>query len=165
MAEEKDVEYVYEKPKETRKSNKILILVLILIILVISSLYFLLISDENIIDINLGNEILNDDNHMTNEQTYTIGNQTFTIPTEYKREEALDYVRENYSSSFNQARDFCINQFNGNWTDEPQRIGCYDMEGFSILFCTAEDAMGILNFCHLIEGIPTCSSTELSCEL
>ncbi|NIO44198.1 MAG: hypothetical protein GTN36_01420 [Candidatus Aenigmarchaeota archaeon] len=162
--EEENVEYIYKKPKETKR----LILILILIAILISLIYFIFTNT----DIEGEEEFLDNETYYVynetqgkDEHTYTIGDQTFTIPPEYNGIEALDYVRENYSSSFSEAQDFCINQFNGDWIDESERIGCYDMEDFFILFCSMKNIMNILDFCYSIEGMPTCSSTEVSCTL
>jgi len=175
MAKEEDVEYVYEKPKETKKSHKELIEILVLIVIIIAlSGYFIYTVYFLNTDINgkveyeyLDNEtyIVENETYITNYYTYTIDNQAYAIPSEYEGAEAVNYVKENYSSSFSEAKDFCINQFNGEWIDDSEKIGCFDMEGFFILFCSTENVLNILNFCYLIGGMPICSSTEVSCRL
>lgn len=88
---------------------------------------------------------------------------TPTVPSEYQGSEGLNYIRENYASELSQARSLCTSQFNGNWVDNSNTIGCYDMEGFSTAFCSIDVIQNLVSTCRSIGGNPTCSSTQASC--
>ena len=89
----------------------------------------------------------------------------YTIPSEYKGTKGLEYIRENYASELAQARNLCINQFKGDWIDTSNKIGCYNMEGFSSYYCNVDIIKNLINLCYSIGGTPTCSSTEMSCSV
>ncbi len=174
---EKNVEYIYKKPIETKKSYKKLIGVLVLIVIIILAAYFLYtdkrdedienqISNWTYLIENLTDNLTENWTYTVEEQNYfIIDDQTYTIPSEHTGVEALNYVRNNYSTDLAWAETLCINQFNGEWIDNSEKIGCYDMKGFFILYCNTENIMNILNFCHSIGGYSLCSSTQVSCTL
>jgi hypothetical protein len=96
-------------------------------------------------------------------QNSTENSSTPTVPSEYQGSEGLDYIRENYASELAQARSLCTGQFNGNWVDNSNAIGCYDMQGFSTYFCSMDVIQNLVSTCRSIGGNPTCSSTQASC--
>jgi hypothetical protein len=88
---------------------------------------------------------------------------TPTVPSEYQGSEGLNYIRNNYASELAQARSLCTSQFNGNWIDNSNTIGCYDMQGFSTYFCGVDVIQNLVSTCRSIGGNPVCSSTQASC--
>jgi len=145
-----EVEYVYEKPLEIKKSHKKLIGILLLIVIIVLSASFL---------------YTNINWKSVKNQTFTVGNQTFIIPSEYKGAEGLDYIRNSYSSELTQAKDICINRLEGNWIDNSTGIGCYGMQGFSEYYCSLDTIRNLTDLCNSIEGNSTCTSAQASCEL
>jgi hypothetical protein len=88
---------------------------------------------------------------------------TPSVPSEYQGTKGLDYIRQNYASDLAQARNLCTSQFNGNWVDNSNTIGCYDMQGFSTAYCNTDVIQNLVSTCRSIGGSSTCSSTQASC--
>ena len=83
----------------------------------------------------------------------------------YTGTEALNYIREKYSSELSQARSFCTGQFKGSWIDNSNTIGCYNMQGFSSSFCSMDIIKNLESMCNSIGGSSVCSSTQASCSV
>jgi hypothetical protein len=96
-------------------------------------------------------------------KTSTSSNKTYSIPPEYKGVQGLDYVKKQYSSQLSQARSLCTSQFKGNWVDNSNSLGCYNMQGFSTSYCGFNIINNLVSLCRSIGGSPTCSSTQASC--
>ncbi len=96
-------------------------------------------------------------------QSKTTDSGNYDVPSEYKGVEGLNYIRNNYASQLSQARSLCITQFKGEWIDTSNRIGCYNMEGFSPAYCGLGIIKDLVNLCNAIDGSPTCSSSEAGC--
>lgn len=93
----------------------------------------------------------------------TKGNKTYSIPPEYMGQEGLNYIKQNYASQLSQARSLCSSQFKGNWIDTSNSIGCYNMQGFSSLYCSTDVIKNLIETCNSIGGISSCSSSQISC--
>ena len=98
-------------------------------------------------------------------QSKTTDSGEYDIPPEYRGAEGLDYIRNNYASQLSQARSLCISQFKGDWTDTSNRIGCYNMEGFSSAYCGLGIIKDLVSLCNSIGGSPTCSSSQVGCSV
>lgn len=152
-----EVEYVYTRPK---KQNKKLESIILLIILAIAA-YFLFFNKGNY---NLGNG-----NSTANEtainQTIVIGNETLiiSIPPGYKGPQGLDYIRNNSASTLATAKSLCTDLFKGDWVDALDAIGCYNMQGFSIDYCSMDAIQSVVSLCNKIKGNPDCSPTQIAC--
>ena len=149
------IEYVYEKPVETEKSYKKLVVALVLVIMIIIAVGFLY---TNI----YLNKIIGNKNN-TDNQDYEDLN--ITIPPEYKGVAGLDYMRRNYAPSMEKAKSLCTGQFKGDWRDTSTEMGCYDMQGFLTLYCDAETIKNLKDLCNSINGISDCSSNQVSCSV
>jgi len=90
---------------------------------------------------------------------------SFSIPSEYKGQEGLNYIRQNYASQLSQARSLCTSQFKGNWVDSSNSLGCYSMQGFSTLYCSTDVIKNLIETCKSIGGSSTCSTSQLSCSV
>jgi len=88
---------------------------------------------------------------------------TFSIPTNLMGQAGLDYVRQNYASELSQARSLCESQFKGSWIDSSNSIGCYNIQGFSDLYCGTDVISQFYKACSSIGGSPVCTSSQLSC--
>jgi hypothetical protein len=161
------IEYVYEKPVETKKSYKKLVVVLVSVIVIIIAVVFLY---TNI----YWNKIIGNTENFTGDQNNTDYNNSenqgyedlnITIPPEYKGVAGLDYVRRNYAPTMEKAKSLCTDQFKGNWRDTSTEMGCYDMQGFLTLYCGAETIQRLVNICIYINGNSTCSSNQVSCSV
>lgn len=87
-------------------------------------------------------------------------NQSSTIP---EGTQGLDYLKRQYASQLPQAQSLCSSQFKGNWVDNSNSIGCYNMQGFSTFYCGADTIKNLINLCNSIGGNSVCSSTQASC--
>ena len=87
----------------------------------------------------------------------------FSIPTNLMGQEGLNYVRQNYASELSQARSLCESQFKGSWIEISNSIGCYNMQGFSDLYCSTDVINQFRGACSSIGGSPACTSSQLSC--
>lgn len=92
-------------------------------------------------------------------------NNEYTIPSEYKGQEGLNYIKQNYASQLSQARSLCAGQFKGNWVDSSNSVGCYNMQGFSTLYCSTDAIKSLIETCSSIGGSSSCSSSQLSCSV
>lgn len=166
------IEYVYEKPVETKKSYKKLVAALILVIIIIIAVGFLytniywnkVIENKN----NTDNQTFTNDQNNTgynNPENQGYEGLNITIPPGYKGIAGLDYVRGNYASSMDRAKSLCTGQFKGDWRDTSTEMGCYDMKGFLTLYCGAETIQNLVNLCSYINGNSTCSSNQVSCSV
>ncbi len=155
------IEYVYEKPVETKKSYKKLVVVLVLVIVIAIVAIFLYtnVNWNNFV----GNKNNTDYNNSENQDYKDYEN--ITIPPEYKGTAGLDYVRRNYVSSMDRAKSLCTDRFKGEWIDTLNEMGCYNMQGFLTLYCGAETIQNLINLCNSINGNPTCSSNQVSCSV
>ena len=96
-------------------------------------------------------------------KTGTSNNQTYSVPPEYRGTQGLDYVKRQYSSQLSQAKNLCTSQFKGNWVDNSNSLGCYNMQGFSSYYCSMDIIKNLVNLCKSIGGSSTCSSNQASC--
>jgi hypothetical protein len=165
------IEYVYEKPVETKKSYKKLFIVLVLVIAIAIIAGFLY---TNNFWNSVGHKNNTDNQTFTNDQNNTEYNNpenqyyedlNITIPPEYKGVEGLDYVRRNYAPIMEKAKSLCTDKFKGEWRDTSTEMGCYDMHGFLTLYCGAEAIQSLMNLCNSINGISTCSTNQVSCSV
>lgn len=157
-----EVEYVYTKPIETKKSHKKPIEVLVLLVIIVIVACFLFNSNINN---NSNNQNLTAGNRTYN-NTYTVGDETYTLPSippEYKGSEGLDYVRNNSAPELGKAKSMCIDIFKGDWIDTLDAIGCYNMRGFSTDYCSMDVIQAIVILCNRISGTPECSITHVVC--
>jgi hypothetical protein len=162
------IEYVYEKPVETKKSYKKLAVALVLFVVIAIVVEFLYVN----INLNkiTGNEdstdnTSNDQNntYYNNPENQVYGDLNITIPPEYTGIAGLDYVRKNYAPTMEKAKSLCTGQFKGEWRDTSTEMGCYGMQGFLTLYCGAETIKNLKDLCNSINGISTCSSNQVSC--
>jgi hypothetical protein len=157
------IEYVYEKPVETKKSYKKLVVVLVIAIAIIAVFLYTNIYWNKIIGNKNNTENFTGDQNNPENQGYEDLN--ITIPPEYKGVAGLDYVRRNYAPTMEKAKSLCTDQFKGNWRDTSTEMGCYDMQGFLTLYCGAETIQRLVNICSYINGNSTCSSNQVSCSV
>jgi hypothetical protein len=94
---------------------------------------------------------------------YVLFYKSTSVPTQYKGQEGLDYIRNNRAGDLAQAKALCISQFKGSWVDSSNAIGCYSMQGFSTSYCGMDILKNVIDLCNSIGGNPTCSSTQASC--
>jgi len=87
----------------------------------------------------------------------------YSIPPEYMGQEGLNYIKQNYASQLSQAQSLCTSQFKGNWIDSSNSIGCYNMQGFSTLYCSTDFIKSLIETCSSIGGSPACTSSQISC--
>jgi hypothetical protein len=90
---------------------------------------------------------------------------TYSIPPEYMGQEGLNYIKQNYASQLSQAKSLCTSQFKGNWIDSSNSVGCYNMQGFSDLYCSTDAIKSLIETCSSIGGSPACSSSQISCTI
>jgi hypothetical protein len=158
------IEYVYEKPVETKKSYKKLIVALVLVIVIAIVAGFLYINWNKVVD-NKNNTDNQNNTDYNNPENHVYEGLNITIPPEYKGVAGLDYVRRNYAPSMEKAKSLCTGQFKGDWRDTSTEMGCYDMQGFLTLYCGAETIQSLVNLCSYINGNSTCSSNQVSCSV
>lgn len=91
--------------------------------------------------------------------------QSFEIPPEYTGSRGLDYIRDSYSSQLSQARTACSSYFKGEWRDNSNTIGCYNMQDFSTSYCGTDIIQNLVDLCNSIRGNPVCTSTQASCSV
>ena len=161
------IEYVYEKPVEKKKSHKNILVLIVIIILI--AFGFFVYNNFDLSNINLsefyenftnnGKNVTEERNNVPSSQEY----ENIVIPPEYTSKEGLDYVKANYASTVERARNLCTEQFGGEWIDSPIEMGCYNMEGFLIVYCSAEDIQNLRNLCISINGNSTCTPSIISC--
>lgn len=101
----------------------------------------------------------------TNRSKVSGSSQNYTVPSNLKGSQGLDYIKNNYASGLSQAKSLCITQFKGNWMDNSNTIGCYNMQGFSTFYCNTDTIRNLVNLCNSIGGNSVCSSTQASCSV
>lgn len=79
--------------------------------------------------------------------------------------QGLDIVKQQRASEMSQAEGYCTGRFKGNWVDTSNVVGCYDMQGFSTVYCVLGQIQDITKTCESIGGTPTCTETQISCSV
>lgn len=160
------VEYVYSSSEATqakpRRSRRRLVEVVALIAVLAVTAYFLFVYKV------IPSEGQNNTSNNTPNETFESDNETFTLPSlpsNYKKSDALDYVRNTSASDMAKAESMCTSQFNGNWVNTLDAIGCYNMQGFSTDYCNSDLIQSLVNICNQIEGQPECSSDNVVCSV
>jgi hypothetical protein len=159
-----EVEYVYTRPAQTKKSlNKLE--VLIFVVIVIASAYFLFFYKGN----NINNQNSNASSNQTFiNKTYTVDNENFTItslPSVYKKSEGLDYLRNHSAAEIAKAKSLCTDMLKGEWIDTIDVMGCNNMQGFSTDFCSRDIIQTLVSLCNQINGNPECSIDKVVCSV
>lgn len=151
-----EVEYVYTKPEEPpKKSHGKLIEILVLLVILVIATYFIIYEVNN-----------SSNQNSASNKTFTIGDETFTIisiPSKYKGSEGLDYIRNNSASELARAKSACIDKFKGGWLDTLDAMGCYNMQDFSMDYCSEDIIQTLVNRCNQINGNPDCSTYQVTC--
>ena len=149
-----EVEYVYTKPEEPpKKSHGKLIGILVLLVILVIATYFIIYG-------------VNNNQNPTSNRTFTIGDETFTIisiPSKYKGSEGLDYIRNNSALELARAKSACTDKFKGGWLDTLDVIGCYNMQDFSMDYCSEDIIQTLVSRCNQINGNPDCSAYQVTC--
>lgn len=150
-----EVEYVYSKPKKSFPKK-----ILLIPILVTAIAAFLMLQPTS------------NTNSLGNSTQGSIilgkGNETFTIssvPSGYSGVSGLEYIRNNSQAALSKARSLCADQFKGMWIDNQNTMGCFDMQGFSTLFCVASEISDLERLCDQISGTHQCSTNQVSCSV
>lgn len=160
-----EVEYVYTKPEEPstpKKSHKKLIETLVFLAIMSIVAYFLFSYRSN----NSGGQNGTPGNQTFINKTFTSDNETFTItsvPSEYKGSEGLNYIRNNSVLELTKAISLCTDMFGGEWVDTLDAMGCYNMQGFSIDYCSRDLIQTLVSLCNQINGKPECSANHVVC--
>ena len=89
----------------------------------------------------------------------------YSLPSEYVNSgsKGLTYLEQQYASQLSQARSLCENQFKGTWSQTSNSLGCYNMQGFSTIYCNTQEIQQITSICKQIGGNAVCSSDQASC--
>ena len=161
------VEYVYTKPEATRapprKSRRKLVEVAAFVAIMTVSAYLLFVYKV----IPSGGQNENSNQTLTN-KTFRSGNDTFTIPSlppDYKKSDALNYIRNNSAPELAKAESMCTSQFGGNWVNILDAMGCYNMQGFSTEYCSNELIQTLVSLCNQMDGESECSSDHVVCSV
>ena len=155
-----EIEYVYTRPKKTKKQNKKLESIIFLIILVIAA-YFLFFKD---IDWSSQNKPAN----VTISKTFVYENETYkivTVPPEYKKAAGLDYIRNNSAAEIEKAKSLCTDMLGGSWVDTENSMGCYNMKYFVTVFCGRNIIKTLAILCEEINGNSECLTDRIVCSV
>jgi len=151
--------YVYTKPIKNKKSPKKLEVLIFLIVIAVSA-YILFFSNRLNTEDNRNSTLDNKTNQISANDILTI-----SIPSDYKGSQGLDYVRSNYSSYAEKAKNLCTDSFKGDWIDTLDGMGCYNMQSFSTSYCNESIIQSLVSLCNKINGSPDCSSDKVICSI
>jgi hypothetical protein len=166
-----DEVYVYSDPGKSPEAAKpkkphTILIIIMAIIAIACFVYFIYFSVAVPDDGNSTSDQSSENE--TNILTYVINDNTYdmpSVPSGYTGPKGLDYIRTNYASQLENAKNLCTSQFKGDWVDTLDAIGCYNMQGFSMVFCGSDVIQGLIKLCYQISGDNGCTDTEIYCAI